>query len=80
MTPKHTYTLDPVKFEWAGYATVQAWCGDLSRNELTGNLSGNIQPQLSQLVEPLWTDPCIESGISLCELISTSEEENTGRE
>ena len=29
---------------------------NLSRNELTRNLSGNIQPQSSQLAEPLWTD------------------------
>ena len=42
------------------------------RNELTRNLSGNIQPQSSQLTEPVWTDPGgIKSGISARELIST---------
>ena len=30
-------------------------------------------PQLSQLAEPLWTDPCRRSGISAHELISTSK-------
>ena len=30
--------------------------------------TGNIQPQLSQLAEPLWTDPGIKSGISAHEL------------
>ena len=54
--PKHTYTLDPMKSEWADYAAVQALCGNLSRNKLTCNLSGNIQPQSSQLAKPLWTD------------------------
>ena len=28
-TPKHAYTLDPTKSEWADYA-VQAWCGNLA--------------------------------------------------
>ena len=30
-------------------------------------LSGNIRPQSSQLAEPLWTDPGINSGISVRE-------------
>ena len=34
-TPKHTYTLDPSKSEWADYAAVQAEYGNLSENELT---------------------------------------------
>ena len=46
-------------------------CGNLSGNELTYNSSGNTQPQSSQLTEPLWTDPGLDSGISMCELIST---------
>ena len=33
--------------------------------------AGNTQPQSSQLTEPLWTDPGLDSGISMCELIST---------
>ena len=44
-----------------------AWCMPLSRhsvetypgNELPRNLSGNFQPQLSHLTEPLWNDPDI---------------------
>ena len=46
-----------MKSEWADYAAVQAYCGNLSGNELTRNLSGNIRPLSSQLAEPLWTDP-----------------------
>ena len=45
--------------------------GNLFENELTRNLSGNTQPQSSQLAEPLWTDLGIKSGISVPELIST---------
>ena len=43
VTPKHAYTFDPMKSEWADYAAVQAECGNLSRNELTRNSSGNTQ-------------------------------------
>ena len=39
-------------------------------NELTHNSSENTQPQPSQLAEPLWTNPGVNSGISVCELIS----------
>ena len=45
-----------MKLGWADSTAVQV-CGTLSRNELTRNLSGNIQPQSSQLIQPLWTDP-----------------------
>ena len=38
----------------------------------TRDLSGNIWPQSSQLAEPLWTNPELGSGISVRELISTS--------
>ena len=48
-------------------------CGDLSRNELTHNLSGNIRPQSSRLADPLWTDPDVKSGIGMRELISTEK-------
>ena len=73
-TPKHAYTLDPTKPEpeWAGYAAVQAQCGNLSGNELTRNLTWNIRSQSSQLAEPLWTDPGIKSEISVRDLNSTS--------
>ena len=70
MTPKHTYTRDSTKSEWADYAAVQAQCGNLSGHELTCILSGNAQSQLSQLAKPLWTDPGLKSGISVCKLIS----------
>ena len=32
--------------------------------------------QSSQLAEPLWTDPVLKSGISLCELISTKKKKS----
>ena len=66
--PKNTYILDPEKSEWADYVAVQAWCGNLSGNELTHNLRGNIWPQLSQFAEPLWPDPDLKSGIDGREL------------
>ena len=81
--PEHTYTLDQTKSEWADYAADHTWCGNLSGNELTCNLSGNIQPQSFQPAEPLWTDHGIKSGISVCELTSTSKKErkkSAGRE
>ena len=71
VTPKHAYTLDPTKSEWADYAAVQAECGNLSGNELARNLPGNVRSQSSQFAEPLRTDPGVKSGISVCELIST---------
>ena len=45
---------------------------NLSGNELTSNLSGNIRPQSPLLAEPLWTDPGIKSGISVRELITVA--------
>ena len=71
-TPKHAYTLDPTKSEWADYAAVQAQCGILPGNELA-HMSANIWPQSSRLAEPLWTDPNTKSGISVREPISNSE-------
>ena len=76
VTPEHAYTLDPSKSEWADYVAVQAECGNLSGNELTRNSSGNTRSQSPQLVEPLWTDPGLKSGISLRELISTLKKNN----
>ena len=73
VTSECTYTLDPVKFDWADFAAVQALCGSLSGNELTLKLSDTAQPQSSQLTEPLWTDPGLKSGIIVRKLISTSE-------
>ena len=45
--------------------------GTYRGNKLMHNLSGNIQPQSSQVAGPLWTDPGLKSGISVHELIST---------
>ena len=70
VTPKHAYTVDPTKFEWADYAALQGKKGSLSENELTRYSSGNTQSQSSQLAEPLWTDPGLQSGISVREPIS----------
>ena len=63
-------------------AAVQAYCGNLSGNELTHNLPGNTRPQSSQLAESLWTDPSLNSGISVRELISTKKKKkkSTGGE
>ena len=72
VTPKHAYTLDLTKSEWADYAAVQAKCENLSENDFTRNSSGNTRQQSSQLAEPLWTDPGLKSGISVRELISTN--------
>ena len=83
VTPKHAYTLDPSKLEWADYAAVQAECGNLSGNELTRDSSGNTWSQSSQLAEPLWTDPGLKRGISLRELIPTlkkKKKKNAGGE
>ena len=68
----HECTLDPTKSEWADHAAVPEYCGNLSGNELTRNLPGNIRPRSSQPAEPLWTDPDIKSCISVPELISTT--------
>ena len=57
--------------------------GTYLENELTHNLSGNIQPQLSQFAELPWIDLGIKSGVSVPELISTSKKKrkkSTGRE
>ena len=56
-------SLDPTKSEWADYAAVQAQCGK--------HWSGNTRSQLSQLAEPLWTDPGLKSGIRVRELTAT---------
>ena len=74
-TPKHAYTLDPPKSEWADYAAVQAECGNLSGNEFKRNSSGNTRSQSSKLAEPLWTDPGLKTGISLPELIPLQRRE-----
>ena len=64
--------------------TQQSWSGlamPLSRQSVGtfqkmsshANSSGNTQPQLFQFAKPLWTDPGINSGISVHKLISTKK-------
>ena len=79
VTPKHAYTSDSMKSEWADYAAVQAQCGNLSGNELTRDSSGSTRSQSSQLAEPMWTDPGLKSGISVRELISMERERERER-
>ena len=76
VTPKHAYTLDPSKSEWADYAVVQAECGNLSENELTSNSPGNTRLQSFQLAEPLWTVSGLKSETGLRELISALKNKN----
>ena len=79
VTPKHEYTLDLSKSEWADYAAVQAECGNLSGNKFTRNSSGNTRSQLSQLAESQWIDLGLKSGISLRELISLKRKKKKKR-
>ena len=71
VTPKHAYTLYPMNLEGADHAVLAVWEPITEENEFTRNLSGNIWPQLSQLAEPLWTDPGLRNGIGECKLICT---------
>ena len=80
VTPKHAYTLDTSKLEWADCAAVQAGCGNLSGNDLTRNPSGNTLSQSSQLAEPYLTDPGLKSGINFRELISIKKKKKVGGE
>ena len=69
---EHVYTLVPTKSKWADCRWPSiVW--EPIRDELTRNLTGNIRPQSSQYAEPLWTDPALKSGISVCELISKAQ-------
>ena len=43
--------------------------GTYQENEVTRNSSCNARLQSSQLAEPLWTDPCLKSGIRVRKLI-----------
>ena len=69
----HLNTHTPLTQRSQSWLTVQAWCGNLSGNELTRNSSGNTRSQSSQLAKPLRTDPGLKSGISVRELISTKK-------
>ena len=46
-------------------------CQRASGINFTHNSSGNTQPQLFQLAEPLWTDPGPKSGTGVHDLISS---------
>ena len=51
---------------WSGLTMPLSRCSvNLSRNQLTYNLSGNTLPQSSQLAKPLWTDLGLKSGNSV---------------
>ena len=72
VTPKHAYTLDPMKSEWTDYATVQAVWEPIRKSDhtqLVGEQSAIVVS--GQIAEPLWTNPGLKSGISVCEPIST---------
>ena len=73
VTPKHAYTLDSSKLEWADYAAVQVEHENLSENELTLNWSRNAWSQSSQLAEPLWVGPGLKSGSRVHKVISALE-------
>ena len=70
----------PTKSEWADFAASMHRVGTQIGNELTRSVLGNIQPQSSQLAKPLWTDPRINSGISVRELISALKKKSAGGE
>ena len=63
----YAYTLDSKKSEWDDYA-VQTWCGNLSW-EPHITREGTLEPQSSQLAEPLMFDPVLESGTDVRKLI-----------
>ena len=52
-----------------------------NRLTVSHNLSGYTWPQLSQPIEPLWTDPGLKSGIGVLVLSSTTKKKkkNAGR-
>ena len=77
----HLNTHTPLTQRSQSWLTVQAWCGNLSGNELTRNSSGNTRLQSFQLAELRWTKPGVKSGISVRKLISTlKKKKRTGEE
>ena len=50
--------------------------GTYQGNVLTRNLSGDTQPQSSQLAESLWTDPGLKDKSGVRKLISTLKQNN----
>ena len=72
VTPKHAYILGPFKSEWTDYAAVQASVETYLETSSHQTRQGTLG-QSYQFAEPLWTDPGLKSGISVCELISTKK-------
>ena len=61
--------LDEVRVGWLCQCAGILW--EPIRKWAQCNSSGNTQPQLSQLAEPLWTDLGLKNGNSVCILTST---------
>ena len=59
------------------YAVVQTQFGNPLDKISHGTRQGNTRAQSSQLTEPLWTDPGLKSGISVCDLIFTKTHTHT---
>ena len=75
------FDLNPTKSEWIDYSIMSRHSTRTYQgNELTRNSSGNAQPQSSQFAEPLKSDPGLNSGISVRELMSTHTHKKVGRE
>ena len=68
VTPKHLYTLDPTKSEWANFMlsrhSVRIYQETRAYTQLVGEHSTTV-------VSAFRATPCMKSGISVCELIST---------
>ena len=76
VTHKHPW-LNEVRVDWMCCPGIM--CESIRENELTRNLSGNAQPQSSQLTEPLWTDPGQKSVIGVHKLVPTlKKKKNAG--
>ena len=76
VTPKHTETLDPVKAELADYAAKALVLKPIRKTSSHATCQESAHPQSSQVMEPLWTDPGLQSGFSVLKLTSTLKEKN----
>ena len=73
MTSKHAHTLTQRSRSGQTILLSRHNVGTYQENSSHATRQGNTQPRSSQLAEPLWTDPGLESGISVRKLISTSK-------
>ena len=64
--PKHTYIHDPAKSTGLNMPLFKRSVGTYKEMSSYAICQGNTRPQSSQLAEPLWIDPCLKSGISVC--------------